>query len=154
MLNPIFKKLKHNNHSQILVLHSPPSFFPHLEEMQGLTYVYTHLSQVKEADFILVFVQTQADINLLVPQVLEKVHGDAIVWFAYPKKSSKNYTADFNRDTGWTIMGTYEYEGVRMVAIDEDWSALRFRQVDYITKLTRSKKMALSEKAKNRTAGK
>jgi len=28
---------------------------------------------------------------------------DAIVWFTYPKGTSKKYKCDFNRDTGWTL---------------------------------------------------
>jgi hypothetical protein len=57
-----------------------------------------------------------------------------MLWFAYPKKSSVNYTCDFSRDTGWEILGRHGFEGVRMVAIDQDWSALRFRRVEYIKK--------------------
>ena len=30
------------------------------------------------------------------------------------------------------FVGALGFEGVRMIAIDEDWSALRFRQVDQI----------------------
>ena len=35
------------------------------------------------------------------------------------------------------IMGQYDLEGVLAVAIDEDWSTLRFRKVEYILKMTR-----------------
>jgi hypothetical protein len=49
-------------------------------------------------------------------------------------------------------MGQYGMEGVRMVAIDEDWSALRFRKVDFIKNFTR-KFAALSEKGKERIVG-
>jgi hypothetical protein len=41
---------------------------------------------------------------------------------------------------------------VRQIAIDEDFSALRFRKVEFIKKITRSKDMALTETAKNRTS--
>mgnify|MGYP005835701873 CR=1 FL=1 len=39
-------------------------------------------------------------------------------------------------------------EPVRQVAIDEDWSALRFRRVEYIKTMTRSFAMTLEGKAK------
>ncbi len=67
----------------------------------------------------------------------------------YPKGSSKKYSCDFNRDTGWDIMGQYDLESVRAVAIDEDWSALRFRKVDFIKTMKR-KFEALSEKGKEK----
>jgi hypothetical protein len=67
----------------------------------------------------------------------------------YPKGTSKTYQSDFNRDTGWEIMGRYDMEAIRQVAIDEDWSAIRFRKADYIKSLTR-KFAALSEKGKKK----
>lgn len=66
----------------------------------------------------------------------------------YPKGTSKRYKCDFNRDTGWAIMGKFDMEPVRMVAIDEDWSALRFKKVDYIKTMKRNTEGALSEKGK------
>ena len=74
--------------------------------------------------------------------------GDAILWICYPKKSSKKYKCDFNRDSGWTVLGAAGYEPVRMVAIDEDWSALRFRKAENIKTLTRSK--TISQEGKKR----
>jgi hypothetical protein len=58
-------------------------------------------------------------------------NGDAILWMAYPKGTSKRYECEFNRDNGWDVLGRAGFEGVRQVAIDEDWSALRFRRVEF-----------------------
>jgi len=54
------------------------------------------------------------------------------LWFAYPQGTSKRYTCEFNRDTGWSALRSAGFDTVRQVAIDEDWSALRFRRVEYI----------------------
>jgi hypothetical protein len=59
-------------------------------------------------------------------------HGDAVIWFAYPKGTSKRYKSEINRDTGWKALRAAGFEGVRMVAIDEDWSAVRFRRAEFI----------------------
>ncbi len=76
---------------------------------------------------------------------------DVVLWFAYPKGTSKNYKCDFNRDNGWDALGELNFEGVRIVSIDEDWSALRFRKVRFIKNMTRNEKMILSkEGAKKR----
>jgi hypothetical protein len=74
-----------------------------------------------------------------------------IIWIAYPKQSSKKYKCEFNRDTGWEVIGKLGFEPVKQVAIDEDWSALRFRRVEFIATLTRRNSMALSEQGKART---
>ena len=55
-----------------------------------------------------------------------------MIWFAYPKGTSRRYTCEFNRDTGWNVIRGSGFESVRQVAIDEDWSALRFRRREYV----------------------
>ncbi|MFD1294975.1 hypothetical protein ACFQ5N_14115 [Lutibacter holmesii] len=68
-----------------------------------------------------------------------------------PKKTSKNYQSEINRDNGWTLLGELGFEGVRQVAIDNDWSALRFRKVEFIKKMNRKTSAAMTEKGKQKT---
>jgi hypothetical protein len=58
------------------------------------------------------------------------------LWFAYPKKSGA-YASDISRDQGWDALAVAGFLGVTQIAIDEDWSALRFRPRGEIAKLTR-----------------
>jgi hypothetical protein len=80
--------------------------------------------------------------------------GDAILWYCYPKGSSKKYKCEFNRDTGWEGLGKYNLEPVRQIAIDEDWSAIRFRRVEYIKTITRAQSGTITEEARRRTSQK
>ena len=61
-----------------------------------------------------------------------KAVGDALLWFAYPKSTSERSACEFNRDKGWDVLLGLGFDCVRQVAIDEDWSALRFRRIEYI----------------------
>ena len=47
-------------------------------------------------------------------------------------------------------MGAAGFEPVRMVAIDEDWSALRFRRAEFIKTMTRPQEHRYSAEAKAR----
>jgi hypothetical protein len=47
----------------------------------------------------------------------------AVLWFAYPKGGR----ADINRDTLWPLVATHGLRPITQVAIDDTWSALRFR---------------------------
>ncbi|MDI5787736.1 hypothetical protein PO124_02480 [Bacillus licheniformis] len=48
-----------------------------------------------------------------------------------PEKSSKVYKgSDCSRDTVAGLLADQGYEPVRQIAIDEDWSALRFRKAE------------------------
>ncbi|MBI2872860.1 MAG: hypothetical protein HYY00_06705 [Chloroflexi bacterium] len=53
---------------------------------------------------------------------------NAVFWVAYPKGTFKKYKADINRDTGNALMARYGLTGVSLVAIDDDWSAMRFKR--------------------------
>jgi hypothetical protein len=73
-----------------------------------------------------------------------------VIWFAYPKGSSQQYACDFNRDTGWAALGAAGFEPVRQVAIDADWSALRFRRAAFVKTMTRDASRAISSLGKSR----
>jgi hypothetical protein len=110
------------------------------------------LEDVETLTFSLAFVTKQKELDALSRAVAKKVKGDAVVWIAYPKRSSKNYTCAFNRDAGWDVLGKAGLEAVRQVAIDEDWSALRFRRLEFIKSMTRQAKRAITAKGKSKAA--
>jgi hypothetical protein len=148
-----FGKLNLKDQKQILVLQSPDSFESELKALHAVT-VQRDLKDVDPIDFSLAFVTRQKEVDTLGKAIAKKAKGDAVVWFAYPKGSSKKYKSEINRDAGWKVLGDAGFEPVRMVAIDEDWSAVRFRRVEFIKTLTRGKEHRMSAQGKARTAGK
>jgi len=130
----IFEKLNLKDQPEILILNAPASFEPELAALQGVT-IQRAVQAVNKISFSLAFVSRQQEVNDLAAAIAPKVQGDAVIWFAYPKGTSKKFKCEFNRDTGWEMLRQAGFEGVRMVAIDEDWSALRFRRVEYIKSL-------------------
>jgi hypothetical protein len=151
-MNPIFKKMQFKNHRSAVVLNAPESFEPNLLEMQPHTQVLKAFAPETRYEFMLVFVRSCHEIEAIAAQAVQHLTPDGLLWFAYPKKSSKQYKSDIGRDDSWAALGRLGFEGVRMVAIDEDWSALRFRHADLIKSLTRNEKLAMSEAGKARTA--
>jgi hypothetical protein len=53
-----------------------------------------------------------------------------------------------------TSLGKYNLEPVRQVSIDDDFSALRFRKVEFIKTITRRESFAITKEAKKRTTQK
>ena len=139
-----FAKLNLKDQAEIVVLNAPASFEPELKSLKGVTV--RRDARGGDIDFSLAFVMTQKEVDTLAPQVAKKAKGDAIVWFAYPKGSSKKYKSQINRDNGWAVMGDAGFEPVRMVAIDEDWSAVRFRRVEFIKTMNRPDDVRLTKK--------
>ncbi|WP_051296014.1 hypothetical protein [Eisenibacter elegans] len=151
-ISPLFQKLNFKNHPAILALYAPESMSEELAAISAHTPVHTQVAALEEIAFALVFVTTQETITQTIEAIAPKLVGDAVLWFCYPKGTSKKYRCDFNRDTGWEVLGQYELEGVRQVAIDENWSALRFRKVAYIKTLSRTKLKPISESGRKKAA--
>ncbi len=153
-MTPLFKKLNFKDQSHILVLNAPASLDAELAAMASFTEVAQDLAQATAVTFAIGFVMTQAQIDTVMQALAPKLKGDATIWLCYPKGSSKKYKCDFNRDNGWASLAQYNLEPVRQVAVDEDWSALRFRSVEFIKTITRKESFALTEAAKQRTTQK
>jgi len=153
-MTPLFKKLNYKEQKQIIVINAPNSFEDELVAMKTHAEIITDLSKANHVEFAICFLTTQQEIDDFISTIDSKLQGDATVWLCYPKSSSKNYTCTFNRDTGFSSVGKYGFEPVRQVAIDHDWSSLRFRKVSYIKTITRRESYALTEEAKQRTTQK
>jgi len=144
MTDPIFKKLNFKDQNSITVLNAPSEFKPILDSMRSTAKVNV-ATTTETMEFLLIFVNSKRGIKENVDQVLPLLEQDSILWFAYPKKSSKKYNSDISRDDGWQILGDLGFEGVRMVSIDENWSALRLRKAEYIKTMKRDPKRAMSK---------
>ena len=127
----VFEKLNLKAQRRIIVLNAPSSFDAELATLDGVNVV-RDAKRAKSIEFAIAFATTQNQLDLASTVLAEHAIGDAIVWIAYPKSTSKRYSCEFNRDSGWTVLRNAGFDTVRMVAIDDDWSALRFRRVEFI----------------------
>ena len=132
-MSGLWAKLNLRDQREIVVLNTPASFAAELEAL-GRVRVNRRLSGVKELTFVLAFVVTKAELDKVAAKIVNSASGDALLWFAYPKGTSTKYKCDFNRDSGWDTLRQSGFDAVRQVAIDEDWSALRFRRIEFINR--------------------
>jgi hypothetical protein len=129
----LFQKLNLGDHKEIAVLNAPESFEPALAELDDVT-VRRDAKSIGKIHFAIAFVQTLAEVEKASKWIAKMPAGDVIVWLAYPKGTSKRFKCEFNRDNGWAAIRAVGFDTVRQVAIDEDWSALRFRRKEFIGK--------------------
>ncbi|MDX2442394.1 MAG: hypothetical protein QNK30_01220 [Bacteroidales bacterium] len=146
---PLIHKLNFKDQPEVLILNSPDDFMQVLKEFENLAKVDQKI-QPNKYEFILIFVKNLIEIKEVAIKIPSIMADDVTLWIAYPKKSSKKYTSDISRDNGWQPLGDLGFEGVRQIAIDEDWSALRFRQAKYIKSLKRDKTMVMSKEGKQK----
>ncbi len=130
-MSPLWKKMNLKDQETIVVLNAPASFEAELRQT-GAAKVVRDASKMKRVEFAVAFVVTQLDLDAAANALTAKAKGDAVLWFAYPKGTSKRYKCEFNRDSGWGELEGAGFETVRAVAIDEDWTGLRFRRGAFV----------------------
>jgi hypothetical protein len=104
---------------QGLVLVGAPEQLP-----SGLPTARAPAREPEEAA-LLVFVLDHADLELRRPMLVEAAAQDRLTWLAYPKAGKLG--TDLNRDRIAEGFVGSSVRPVRQVALDEIWSALRFR---------------------------
>ena len=77
------------------------------------------------ADGVLVFVKKLAEVDAKCAPMVEAARADELAWVAYPKAGQLD--TDLDRDILWKHLQKQKIAGVRQVAIDDTWSAMRFR---------------------------
>ena len=131
-MKTLLEKLNYKGNDRIAVLNSEESFTAALLMEFSNLVIDREIDPRFPYDFILIFVRNQAEVETFTPVALHNLLCDGILWFCYPKKSSKYFSADIDRDHGWKRLNDAGFHGIRMVSIDNDWSALRFRNIKFI----------------------
>lgn len=123
----IIKKFRFKDNG--VVLNAPTTMEP---EFVKLGFKTAFDKDVKSNN-TLVFINNQQEYLDFLKNQLSNIEADSVLWFAYPKGTSKIKT-DINRDTIRVIGEEFGITTVTAIAIDETWSALRFRPVDRVGK--------------------
>lgn len=87
----------------------------------------TPLLKSRKIDFALVFAVNQRQLVDILKDVIPSLKEDAKFWIAYPKLTSK-IASDLSRDKNWDFVSDYGFEAVRMIALDNVWSAGYFKK--------------------------
>jgi hypothetical protein len=145
---PVLKKLNFKDQEQsVLVINAPNSYDDIKAAFEGEVH---QQAQLEKYDFVQVFGTSNQELQSHAKNAVSYVSEDGLLWLCYPKKSSKVYKgSDCSRDTVTGMLSEEGFEPVRQIAIDDDWSALRFRKPDKIKKMIRT--FAVTEVGKKRT---
>jgi len=131
-MKKLLEKLTYKGQKRIVVINADENFYINLNEALDGVQIDTAIDPRYPYEFILIFVRKASEVRLYTPCALHNLVADGKLWFCYPKKTSMKYKSDIDRDHGWEPLSNAGLQGIRLVTIDEDWSAFRFRNVKYI----------------------
>jgi hypothetical protein len=76
-----------------------------------------------QADVVLFFAESRETLERMVAAAITAVRPGGVFWIVYPKGGK----SDLSRDELWALLEPYLWRPVSQVAVDDTWSALRFR---------------------------
>jgi hypothetical protein len=131
-MDQLLAKLNYKGQKRIAVINPSMEFRKSLGKIIPDVILDSEIDPRYPYEFMLLFVELVSEVEHYAPLALHNLISDGILWFAYPKKISKKYSSDIDRDHGWEILINAGFYPVRQVTIDDDWSALRFRNARFI----------------------
>lgn len=131
-MKELLTKLNYKGHKRIAVINAEEKFFRAVAIELKNVITDDDIDQRCPYEFMMLFVKSISDVEQLAPVALHNLTADGILWFCYPKKTSKKYSSDLERDHGWKTLNDAGFYGIRMVSVDDDWSAMRFRNIRFI----------------------
>ena len=123
-MRPVARKLGLNPGMRALILASPPSYLKLLTPLAGGITVSSRAHE--RYQFVQVFATHLSEIRDFAKKLPKHAARNALVWISYPKKTSRT-NSNLSRDIIREAMSGAGWRAVSIVAIDEVWSALRFR---------------------------
>jgi len=108
--------------ARVLLLNAPIGYARKLEPLPAGATV---IDKRGKADVVIAFVRDSAELRRFAPS-FGALEDEAVLWVCYPKGGAKAGT-DIDRDILHAAMEKHELTGVTLVALDEVWSAMRFR---------------------------
>lgn len=126
-MEQLIKKLKFRDNG--VILNAPAGI---AGEFARLGFKTAFDKKIKSSN-TLVFINNNSEYLDFLKKHLEQIEPDSVLWFAYPKGTSKIKT-DINRDTIRVTGEEFGITTVTAISIDDTWSALRVRPIDRVGK--------------------
>ncbi|MHC1740684.1 MAG: hypothetical protein AB9897_06185 [Anaerolineaceae bacterium] len=119
----IAEKLMLKPGRSLLILNAPSAYLENIGPLPD----FSRIVEINEpAEVVQLFVRSLAELDVELLKVAKLVKPTTLFWICYPKKTSSIKT-DLNRDILHAVADLKGWLGVSLIAIDGDWSAMRFK---------------------------
>jgi hypothetical protein len=132
--SPAAKKLRLAPGHKVAVLNAPAGYLAKLSP--GPVDIRTDVQGAQDFDVVQLFVTTADELRRLGPSAIHAVKPQGLLWITYPKGGPARGATDLPATPWWTqrdvlgeITSVSGYKPVAFVAIDGDYTALRFKRV-------------------------
>ena len=125
--SPLARKMHLKEGYRAAVLNAPPEYRHMLEPIPDGVQIDEQLNG--QYDWIWHFAPSRADLQRDIAGLRASARPNAAIWLSY-RKGTPKAPSDLKRETMWEVASTAGLEANSQVAVDETWSALRFKVVE------------------------
>lgn len=108
----------------LFLVNEPESYFNSIGELPPFA---RQAESAEKADVILLFVRNLAELANLLEEVTRRLQENKVFWVSYPKKAGK-FISDLDRDHVNLYLATKGWQGMELIALDDDWTAMRVKR--------------------------
>lgn len=133
-ISPLAKKLRLLPEHSVAVVNAPDGYAALLTP--GPRTVETQPQPGQAFDGVVLFVKDADELHRMGPSAIQATRPNGLLWIAYPKGGKTVGATDLPATPWWVqrdvlgeITSVTGYKPVAFVAIDETWTALRFKKV-------------------------
>jgi hypothetical protein len=121
--NPLNRKLGLTAGLRVAVVNPPDRYWDLVDPLpEGVTLAGPRARQL---DFVHVFAERRAELARALPKLRGRIKPDGVIWVSWPKKAS-NVATDISEDGIREVALPLGLVDVKVCAIDETWSGLKF----------------------------
>ncbi len=128
------KKLRLAPEHRVAVLNAPDGYLALLRP--GPAKIATTLQPNLTYDAVVLFVKDASELRTLGAAAIRAARPNGLLWVTYPKGGKTLGTTDLPATPRWVerdvlgdVTGVTGYRSVAFVAVDDTWTALRFKRV-------------------------
>jgi hypothetical protein len=114
------KKFAIKDGHRVIVRHCPDELHGTFKEIGAI------FDRGTIAEVTISFVRAKGEVDNACKEAIALTAPGGVLWMVYPKKTSA-LASDISRDAGWEPFDDAGWRPVSQIAVDETWSALRFR---------------------------
>ena len=133
-LSALAKKLRLLADHSVALVNAPAGISEQLQP--GPKTIVMELRENETFDAVLLFVNNAEELRRLGPGAIRAAKSGGLLWISYPKGGPARGATDLPATPWWVqrdvlgqITSVTGYKPVSFVAIDENWTALRFKRV-------------------------
>jgi hypothetical protein len=119
---PLAKKLGIKNAAKVTLINAPDYYLQLFTDLPTAVYFVDDIDLKK--DVIHFFTKQRQEFLTMLPQLMQQIKPDGMIWVSWPKKASKVVT-DITEDTIRNFAIEIGLVDIKVCAVDEVWSGLK-----------------------------